>query len=183
MVSRWLIGPEIEAIEVAERFADGRATAEELAKATYGPMQVLTTDIQCIRATSAISGVTHPEAHWAAYEAIAGACEFTHETEGKVAADAVELRWTPDAVRLFRDVFGNPFRPVTPGPSWLSWNDGTMPKMAQAIYDERAFDRLPILADALEDAGCTDAAILDHCRGGGEHVRGCWVVDLLLGKE
>ena len=55
--------------------------------------------------------------------------------------------------------------------------------LAGAIYDERAFDRLPVLGDALEDAGCADAAILAHCRGPGEHVRGCWVVDLLLGKS
>ena len=67
--------------------------------------------------------------------------------------------------------------------SWLAWNDGAIRKMAQVIYDDRAFDRLPLLADALDDAGCTDAAILGHCRGGGEHVRGCWVVDLLLGKQ
>lgn len=67
--------------------------------------------------------------------------------------------------------------------SWLASNNGTVVKLAQAIYDERAFDRLPILADALEDAGCTNQDILAHCRGGGEHSRGCWVVDLLLGKE
>jgi hypothetical protein len=54
--------------------------------------------------------------------------------------------------------------------------------LAQAIDDERAFDRLPILADALEDAGCTDADLLNHCRGPGLHVMGCWVVDMLLGK-
>ena len=63
------------------------------------------------------------------------------------------------------------------------WNDGTVRKLAQAIYDDRRFADLPILADALEEAGCADAAILAHCRGGGEYVRGCWVVDLLLGKE
>jgi hypothetical protein len=63
------------------------------------------------------------------------------------------------------------------------WNDGAVVKLAESIYTERAFDRLPILADALEDAGCTDAAVLDHCRGPGPHVRGCWVVDLVLGKE
>jgi hypothetical protein len=68
-------------------------------------------------------------------------------------------------------------------PSWLRWDDGTIPKLAQAIYDERAFDHLPVLADALEEAGCANADILAHCRGPGEHVRGCWVVDLLLGKE
>lgn len=68
-------------------------------------------------------------------------------------------------------------------PTWLAWCDKTVPKLAQAIYDECAFDRLPILADALEEAGCTDADILDHCRQAGEHVRGCWIVDLILGKS
>jgi hypothetical protein len=61
-------------------------------------------------------------------------------------------------------------------------NDGTVVKIAQAIYDDRAFDRLPVLADALEDASCNEAAILSHLRGPGPHVRGCWVVDLLLGR-
>lgn len=82
-----------------------------------------------------------------------------------------------------RDIIGNPFRPAAIDPAWLTWNDATCPKIAQAIYDERAFDRLPVLADSLEEAGCTDADILGHCRSGGEHVRGCWVVDLLLGKR
>ncbi len=84
---------------------------------------------------------------------------------------------------LLRDIIGNPFRPDALDPSWLAWNDGAIRKMAQLIYDDRAFDRLPLLADALEDAGCTDADILAHCRGGGEHVRGCWVVDLILSKD
>ncbi len=84
---------------------------------------------------------------------------------------------------LIRDIFGNPFRPVAVDPAWLAWNDGAIRKMAQAIYDERAFDRLPLLADALEDAGCADADILAHCRGPGPHVRGCWLVDSLLGKK
>ena len=55
--------------------------------------------------------------------------------------------------------------------------------LACGVYDERAFDRLPILADALEEAGCDDPEILKHCRGEGPHVRGCWALDLLLGKE
>jgi hypothetical protein len=65
----------------------------------------------------------------------------------------------------------------------LTWNVGTVFKLAQAIYDERAFDRLPIRADALEDPGCHDADILAHCRGSGDHVRGCWLVDLVLGRQ
>lgn len=132
---------------------------------------------------------------------------------------------------LVRDIFGNPFRPVASlrqhrvsfqgqtdlsYPSWLTWNDGLVRKLAQTIYDERAFERIPILADALEEAGCTNEDILRHCRGYKRcvqcpenredgcpycpdgwvedwwlrtpsptpplHVRGCWVVDLLLGK-
>jgi len=81
---------------------------------------------------------------------------------------------------LLRDVFGNPFHPVTVDRSILAWNDGTVPRLAESIYQERAFERLSILADALEEAGCTDATILSHCREPGEHIRGCWVVDLVL---
>jgi hypothetical protein len=64
----------------------------------------------------------------------------------------------------------------------LSWNDRTVPKLAQAIYDERAFDSMPILADALEDAGCDNEEILRHCRGPEPHARGCWCVDLMLDR-
>jgi hypothetical protein len=82
---------------------------------------------------------------------------------------------------LFRDVFGNPYRPVAADPGWLS---PTAVALARGIYTERAFDRLPILADALQDAGCENADMLSHCRGPNQvHVRGCWVVDLLLGRE
>jgi hypothetical protein len=79
-----------------------------------------------------------------------------------------------------RCVHGNPFRPVAVDPVWLT---STVVALAEGIYAERAFDRLPILADALQDAGCEDDDILNHCRGDGPHVRGCWVVDLILGKQ
>jgi hypothetical protein len=83
-------------------------------------------------------------------------------------------------VALLRHIVGNPFRPVTADPSWLT---SIVVALAQAIYDERAFGRMPVLGDALEEAGCGDRDILDHCRQPGEHVRGCWVVDLILGKQ
>jgi hypothetical protein len=67
-------------------------------------------------------------------------------------------------------------------PAWLRWQGGVVAKLARAIYDERRFGDLPVLADALEDAGCDSREILAHCRSGGEHARGCWLVDLLLGK-
>src|SRR5262249_11701093 len=82
-------------------------------------------------------------------------------------------------VALLRDVFGNFFRPREVDPLWLT---STVVSLANSIYTERAFDFLPILADALEEAGCTDEHILGHCRSPGPHARGCWPVDLLLGK-
>jgi hypothetical protein len=81
---------------------------------------------------------------------------------------------------LFRDIFGNPFCPVTLNPSWLT---STVVSLANGIYAEKAFDRMPILADALQDAECDNEDILNHCRQPGEHVRGCFVVDSLLGKS
>jgi biotin carboxyl carrier protein len=81
---------------------------------------------------------------------------------------------------LLRDIVGNPFRLVTVDPSWLT---STVLALANGVYQDRAFDRLPILADALEDAGCDSADMLEHLHGDGPHVRGCWVVDLLVGKE
>ena len=85
-------------------------------------------------------------------------------------------------VALLRDIFGNPFRPVALDPAWLSWHDGLLVSMAKRMYDSRDFADQPVLADALEEAGCQDQDILGHCRSGGEHVRGCWVLDRLLGK-
>jgi hypothetical protein len=88
-----------------------------------------------------------------------------------------------EKVALLRCIFGNPFRPPTIATAWLAWNNATIPRLAQEIYDSRAFERLPIVADALEEAGCTNADILNHCRQPGPHARGCWVVDLILGKK
>jgi hypothetical protein len=83
-------------------------------------------------------------------------------------------------VHLLRDVFGNPFRPVAPDPAWLTPD---VVALARGIYAEQAFDRMPILADALQDAGCANDEVLKHCRDTSlKHVRGCWPVDLLSGK-
>jgi hypothetical protein len=84
---------------------------------------------------------------------------------------------------MLRDIIGNPFQSVSLDPGVLVWEGGTCRKIAQGIYDASAFDRMPILHDALLDAGCTDEALLTHCRNPEGHVRGCWAVDLLLAKE
>lgn len=91
---------------------------------------------------------------------------------------------------VFLDILGNPFRPITIDPAWHCRHDGIIVKFAQSAYDERALPsgeldrvRLAVLADALEEAGCSCVDIVEHLRSPGPHVRGCWVVDLLLGKE
>ena len=84
---------------------------------------------------------------------------------------------------LLRCLFGNPFRPTVLEPDWLTRHDGKVLQLAQAFYDMGALDRLPELADALEEAGCHDTEILAHCRQPGPHVRGCWAVDLVLGSS
>jgi hypothetical protein len=82
------------------------------------------------------------------------------------------------------DLFGNPCRPAPAlDAAWASWGDGTVRRLAQGIYGARAFGEMPVLGDALEDAGCADAVILTHCRRPGEHFRGCWVLDQVLGKR
>jgi hypothetical protein len=90
--------------------------------------------------------------------------------------------------RLIRDLF-HPLRPIGVDLAWWRWRSGAIPQLAQAVYDERILPtgtldttRLALLADMLTDAGCMDADIRRHLRMGGEHVRGCWVVALLLGK-
>src|SRR5262249_2422186 len=125
-----------------------------------------------------------------------GSIQRNSSTEGvsaKVAALAGEDNYvgmtTMTNVLLLRDIF-NPFRHMPINPAVLAWNDGTVARLAQAAYEERqlpagALDngRLAVLADALEETGCMDADMLDHLRGPGPHVRGCWPVDLCLGKS
>jgi hypothetical protein len=85
---------------------------------------------------------------------------------------------------LLRDIFIYPFRRIPEiNRSWLLWNDKIVHKLSEAIYVHRRFEDMPILSDALIDAGCVDEEILAHCREPGPHVRGCWLLDLILGKK
>jgi len=68
-------------------------------------------------------------------------------------------------------------------PEWLTWNEGVVVRLAQSIYHNEAFDRLAFLGDVLEDAGCTNLDILNHCRQPRKHARGCWVLDAILARE
>jgi hypothetical protein len=190
------------AVEVAERDADGRADRTEVAAARQGAMRA----VEALSARAGRSNIPlayQPPVDQADAE-IAAARAAVEVT--RAPADAVRLvaravlqvvverrdaewsRWAVEAagpaarVALLREVFGNPFRDAAVDPAWLRWNDGTIPKIARGIYEERAFDRLPILHDALVDAGCDDEALLAHCREPAGHVRGCWVIDALLGR-
>jgi hypothetical protein len=128
----------------------------------------------------------HPDAEWGiAIETMATASYADPEfVETRTSDYGLRYYPMPSIQRahchLMRDIFGNPFRTVAVEPSWRTSDVVTL---AGTIYDQRTFDRITELADALEKAGCTDAVILDHCRSGKEHVRGCWVVDLILGKH
>jgi hypothetical protein len=188
-----------EAVEIAERFADGLVTAEAQ-EAAHIAAEGVRREVEDTEAPL-FSGVAYATTHAASYTvhdkgtvwlacraAVNAACAAGHALSSQGASeDEVAAAYNAEfaaQTALVRDLFGNPFRPAPfPDPSWLAWNDGTVVKLAESIYDERAFDRMPILADALEEASCTKADILAHCRGPGPHVRGCWVVDLLLGKE
>jgi hypothetical protein len=201
------------AVEVSEQYADGQATEQQLRDAGVSAEAVASTAYHAVHdpleAEAEAAGLRPEEWVHAAWEdasfassAESAAWDASHlraadfmvancmaweasaravgVAQNDLAAARVEQHIQAD---LLRCIAGNPFRRVTVDPSWLSWNDGTVVKLAQGIYDDRAFDRLPVLADALEEAGCTNADLLSHCRSEGPHVRGCWVVDLILGKQ
>lgn len=169
-----------KALEVIERYADGMASEADLESATTLALEPVLARSFCSRSPKPSAGEAVPGAVWyAANRAISWEKTTRYVAEMTARANDLKAEQKVQAV-LLRDIFGNPYRPVVVERSWLS------PKvvgLAQAIYDDRAFDRLPVLAAALEEAGCNDAAILSHCRQAGPHFRGCWVVDLLLEKE
>jgi hypothetical protein len=100
--------------------------------------------------------------------------------EDELGCNKSRLEVGEEPSRLVRDVFGNPFRPVLFDPAWVTSN---VLSLARTAYEETSFDKLPLLANALEEVGCTTSDFLAHCREPGPHVRGCWVVDLVLGKQ
>jgi len=101
------------------------------------------------------------------------------------ALDALLLQTgsTAAVVGVLRELVADPFRPVTLRHEWLRNNGGAAGHLAEAIDSEGRYDEMPILGDALEDAGCRVALVLDHCRAAVTHARGCWVLDLLLGRS
>jgi hypothetical protein len=178
---RWSPWLGSQAIETVEKYVDQQSTSEELTRFVHrSPRKWGDEDSGWYRLFQTERFDADAAAEIAQFAAAwAGAKTTTHHAY-LAARDAMRKV----QCSLLRDLIVPVlFRPVGLSPASLTWNGETVPKIARAIYDERAFDQMPILADALEEAGCTDAAILDHCRQPGEHVRGCWVVDMLLGKQ
>jgi hypothetical protein len=192
------------AVEVAERVADAGGGRGALRLAEREAVAMLPrTSITCPSgqaAAAAAAAAVHVKAAEAArlaseWAGVAhGNLEF--EESGDLSRAEMQERaratWDAGAVALLRCVFGPVlFRPLPQvAPAVLAWDGGTVVKLAQTVYDEReqpagTLDaaRLAVLADALEEAGCTNQSITDHLRGPGPHVRGCWAVDLILGKQ
>jgi hypothetical protein len=165
-----------QALKVAERYADGNATNAERRAAHRGTSgfarSVLYSEVamavQSVREQIALR-VVQPEL-------------------SSLIEDQTHQEWSgnyelqnPYQANLLRDIFGNPFRPVTFSPEWRT---DTAVSLARQMYESREFSAMPILADALQDAGCDNDDVLNHCRDAtATHVRGCWVVDLVLGKQ
>jgi len=191
-----------ECVLAAEQFADGLIDEDGLNAAVEASMRSCQQDwrVRCYSfalahpavqraAINALGRVHRQEgARASVTDAVAEAWAYStlFEAKEEYTAEKYQFLYVAERVRqadLLRDIAGNPFRPASVRPSWLAWNDRCVERMACGIYEERAFDRLPILHDALLDAGCDNEDILAHCRTQHEHVRGCWVIDLLLGKE
>ena len=165
-------------VTLVERYADGLALANDVRRRRRGLEAVVVRNMEALQlqgrtlaqaskevaAYAATIHLARPDAGWeAGYSAMVEAA--------RVGKRADQWLWQ---CAMLRDIFGNPFRTAPAlDPAWLHWNDGTAVAIAQAIYEERRFEDLAILADALEEAGCTSGDILEHCRGPGPHVRGC----------
>jgi hypothetical protein len=173
-----------DAILVGERYADGMADRDELRAA-----------LRTIHAARSTTNTYSPDG-MALHAAGFTAAELNQENPFQAAWEVIRaVSWeeAPGANRLtvqqreraalcglLREFFPPPYRRVILSASWLT---PSVDSLARGIYDDQAFDAMPILADALEDAGCTDAALLDHCRTQRMHHRGCWALDLLLGRS
>jgi hypothetical protein len=195
-----------QAVELAERLAEGDASRADLAMARTGAAEAQRAASQRFQevARREPSGgalwrdafLCHSiaqAAYWTAVtqfnvrvaHIVAMAVQSARSAEvleGPASPQAAAARHAEERIQadLLRDIFGNPFRqPAALTPAILAWNDKTGPRVAQAIYQDRAFDRLPVLADALLEAGCDDEELLAHCRSEGPHALGCWAVDLL----
>jgi hypothetical protein len=169
------------AIDLAEKYADGLASDHQLlaAHASVVPGKGHFDDLGLWFIYTNACAATAVNIYEAFVDATQSynAAHTAPDAPSIIAADRLER------CQLIRDVVGNPFRPISIASNWLIAKDGAVPKLAEQIYDKRGFDNLPCLANTLEDVCCDDADLLAHCREPGPHVKGCWAVDAVLGKN
>jgi hypothetical protein len=190
-------------VEVAERAADGQASRQQLATAAVDaeasrrerdgdvrsakqPTEAAMNETRMrMLLAHALTSVT---SYWLSFSAgwptmsVAAALVMSEQAQGTAALQAAMRLEQRRHADLLRDIFRNPFRPALPfDRSALVPKGSHVERVARTIYDERRWDEMPVLADALEEAGCADADLLDHCRAATPHARGCWAVDLILG--
>jgi hypothetical protein len=175
MVADWLVdGRSRAAMEVLEAFADGDVPPHELSRA----------ERRAHRAAGVVGGSPAQAVAWAADDdltehVLTHVADLVAQSFGeRSSAEWAEARAME--AHFVRDILGNPFHPGMFDPAWRT---GTAVTMARGMYDSRDFSPMPILADALQEAGCDNDDVLTHCRGPAPHVRGCWVVDLVLGRS
>jgi hypothetical protein len=179
-----------KAVEVVELFADGEVDGNDLAVAERGAGAAATAR----RSGASDAAWMASHAAWlSTWDDTWRCAETTLAITRKVMTrDRGKSRPQDQPIYILRDLFGPiPFRPVAIDPGWLTWNGSTVGRLARAAYDGRQMpagtlepERLAVLADALEDAGCGDLEVLGHLRESGKvHYRGCWVLDLLLGRS
>jgi hypothetical protein len=167
------------AVEVAESYADGLVTDKDLESVANAASEAWPTDEKQygpdghLLIPAAAYNAAVPIGWWGGAPAFMPPSSIIQEA----APDPATERRAQAAI--LRDIF-NPFRPVSVDPEWLT---STVVSLARQMYESRDFSTMPILADALQDAGCDNADILNHCHSDGPHVRGCWVVDKLLSKS
>jgi len=164
-------------VDAVEQHIDGRVSDQQIAELERSLPSATDKGLRMYAAVTA-GMLTDSNAYLAGFGAaslLSQAVYYGSGREGRIKGQANRLQQT----HLLRCIFGNPFRLVAFAPAWRT-SDAVA--LARGIHDDHAFDRMPILADALQDAGCTDEAVLNHCRDTKtSHARGCWVVDHVLG--
>ena len=168
-------------VEAAEAEADGLPVAAPPPPVTIDDLIFRPGDIEQ-RANYAASNARARRAVHLITSTVAAVHEVVYLDARRTGSSTEQRRWV-NVAGLLHEIFGNPFRPVKVAKTWLTANDGAALKLARLISADGQWGMLPVLADALEDAGCADADVLGHCRRPDGHVRGCWAIDLLLGRE
>jgi hypothetical protein len=181
------------AVETAERLADGLEPSE-WTQEVFSEACIASLDVRLGRWRSCETVLPLRRRH-EPHQLLLAACMAAFAVGGGTVNVETQIRMAStnsmaggptnglNQAQLLRDIFAGTVRSTPINPEWLSRNDDAIRCLGASIYDDRRFDRLPLLANALAGAGCVDAELLAHLRGPGPHVRGCWAVDLVLDKK